>query len=283
MQTRVFQEYLWRVCFWCAGLCVLFVLAAMLGLLIFRGGSVLSWEFITSMPRGLFLGMEGGVFPAIMGTVGLTTIAVCAAALPALLVAIYLVEYSQASTFSKCVDFFMQAMIGLPSILTGLFGYAFFVVYLRFGISLAAGGLTLAIMIFPTLVILMRDALTAVNDEYRVLGATLGVSRCYLLQRIILPMASPHLLSAVLLVAGYAAGATAPIMVTAAVIMSRGSISLFSPVMALPFHLYTLFSQHISMERAYGTALLLVLMLLGLNLCSLYLRNLYGKRVLYRD
>jgi phosphate transport system permease protein len=100
-----------------------------------------------------------------------------------------------------------------------------------------------------------------------------------LLQKIILPQASPHLLSAVLLAIGYAAGATAPIMVTAAVVMSRGPISLANPVMALPFHLYVLFSQHISTERAYGTALVLVLILLFLNILSLYLRSFYGKRV----
>jgi phosphate transport system permease protein len=170
-------------------------------------------------------------------------------------------------------------MIGIPSILIGLFGYAFFVVYLDFGISLLAGGLTLAVMVLPTLVVMMRDAIANVGDEYRFLGETLGVSRRYLLQKIILPLASPHLLSAVLLAMGYAAGATAPIMVTAAVVMSRGPISLANPVMALPFHLYVMFSQHISTERAYGTALVLVLILLFLNILSLYLRSCYGKRV----
>lgn len=283
MQTRRYHECIWRMCFWGAGLYVLSVLAAILGLLLWRGGSVLSWEFIASAPKGLFLGTEGGIFPAIVGTLSLTALATLTAAIPALLAAIYLVEYAESSVFGKCTGFLMQAMIGIPSILTGLFGYAFFVDYLGFGISLLAGGLTLAVMILPTLVVLMRDALQAVDAEYRFLGASLGVSRRYLLQRIILPLASPHLCSAALLAAGYAAGATAPIMVTAAVIMSRSSLDLFSPVMALPFHLYILFSQHISVERAYGTALLLVLLLLFLNLLSMYLRSRYGKRVVIHD
>lgn len=278
MRIRRYHEYIWRTCFWGAGLCLLSVLAGILGLLIWRGGTMLSWEFITSTPKGLFLGTEGGIFPAIMGTLSLACLATFTATIPALFTAIHLTEYGT-SAFSNVVNCVMQAMIGIPSILTGLFGYAVFVVYLDFGISLISGGLTLAVMILPTLVILMRDALKAVDDEYRFLGEALGVSRRYLLQRIILPLASPHLLSSILLAAGYAAGATAPIMVTAAVIMSHSPVSLFSPVMALPFHLYILFSQHISLERAYGTALLLVLMLLSLNLLSLYLRSRYGKRV----
>lgn len=272
-----------RICLWGSGLAVIAVLLAIMGLLLARGGGALSWEFLTAAPKGLILGTEGGIYPAILGTVSLVAVASLAAAIPALLTAIYLVEYGKASAVAHGINFVIQAMIGIPSILTGLFGYAFFVVTLGFGISLLSGGLTLAIMILPTLVVLMRDALQAVNDEYRLVGASLGVSRRYLLQRVILPIASPHLLSAVLLAMGYAAGATAPIMVTAAVVMSRGSVDLFSPVMALPFHLYILFSQHISLERAYGTALVLVLLLLALNLLSFYLRSRYGKRVTSHD
>ena len=272
-----------RICLWGSGLAVIAVLLAIMGLLLARGGEALSWEFLTAAPKGLILGTAGGIYPAILGTVSLVAVASLAAAIPALLTAIYLVEYGKTSVVAHGINFVIQAMIGIPSILTGLFGYAFFVVTLGFGMSLLSGGLTLAIMILPTLVVLMRDALQAVNDEYRLVGASLGVSRRYLLQRVILPIASPHLLSAVLLAMGYAAGATAPIMVTAAVVMSRGSIDLFSPVMALPFHLYILFSQHISLDRAYGTALVLVLILLALNLLSFYLRSRYGKRVTSHD
>ncbi len=272
-----------RICLWGSGLVVIAVLLFIMGLLVVRGGGVISWEFLTSTPKGLYLGMEGGIFPAIIGTISLVAIATLTAAIPALLTAIYLVEYGKASPLAHVINFTIQAMIGIPSILIGLFGYAFFVVTLGLGISLLAGGLTLAIMILQTLVVLMRDALHAVNDDYRLLGESLGVSRRYLLQRIILPVASPHLLSSILLAMGYAAGATAPIMVTAAVVMSRGSVSLLNPVMALPFHLYILFSQHISLERAYGTALVLVLILLALNLLSLYLRSRYGKRVAFYD
>ena len=280
MRGRLWTECIWRSCFWGAGLCILMVLLAIIGVLAFRGGSVLSWEFLTTIPQGLFLGMAGGIFPAILGTLSLVAIATLVAAIPALLTAIYLVEYSQQSTFSYSINLGIQAMIGIPSILIGLFGYSFFVVYLNFGASLLAGALTLGVMILPTLVVLMRDALAMVDEDYRLLGESLGVSRYYLLQRVILPVASPHLLSALLLAMGYAGGATAPIMVTAVTIMSRGNVNLHSPVMALPYHLYMLFSQHISVERAYATALVLVIMLLVLNLISFYLRSRYGKKVL---
>ncbi|SDF79623.1 phosphate ABC transporter membrane protein 2, PhoT family [Sporomusa acidovorans] len=283
MRRRVYCEYICRVCFWGAGFFVVGILAIILGLLIYRGGGALSWEFLTSEPKGLFLGTAGGIFPAILGTFSLLAIATVAAAFPALLVSIYIVEYGNGAWFAKFCNYVVQSMVGIPSILIGLFGYSCFVVYLGFGISLLAGGLTLSVMIFPTVTVLMRDALKAVNGEYRLIGEILGVSKGYILKKVILPEASPNLLSAVLLAMGYAAGATAPIMVTAAVILTRGGISLHNPVMALPFHLYILFSQHVSIERAYGTALVLVLMLLCINSLSQYLRYRYEKRVTHFD
>ena len=137
----------------------------------------------------------------------------------------------------------------------------------------------MGIMIFPVIVLTARDALLAVNEQYRLAGAALGVSRWYMLHRVIIPQAAPAILSGILLAMGYAAGATAPIMVTAAVISAGMSGGLMEPVMALPYHLYILFSQHISMEKAYGTALLLVLLLLFLNITALLLRGGREKEV----
>ncbi|MCL6559392.1 MAG: ABC transporter permease subunit, partial [Firmicutes bacterium] len=139
--------------------------------------------------------------------------------------------------------------------------------------SLLAGGLSLGIMIFPVVVLTAREALQAVDEQYRLVGISLGVSRRYMLARVIFPQAAPAILSGVLLAMGYAAGATAPIMVTAAVILAASNGALLEPVMALPYHLYILFSQHISVEKAYGTALLLVLMLLFINVTALCLQG----------
>jgi phosphate transport system permease protein len=207
----------------------------------------------------------------------LVFIAILAAAVPGLITAVYLSEYGNSSKFTTLVNITIQCMAGIPSIVTGLFGYAFFVVHLGFGISLLAGGLSLGIMIFPVVVLTARDALLAVNEQYRLAGTALGVSRWYMLRRVIIPQSATAILSGILLAMGYAAGATAPIMVTAAVISAGMSGGLLDPVMALPYHLYILFSQHISMEKAYGTALLLVLLLLFLNITALMLRGRHGK------
>jgi phosphate transport system permease protein len=275
--SRSFKDRFLLATFWSAGLAILLVLTGIIGYLLLRGGSSLTVEFLTTAPRGLPLGTSGGVLPAIKGTLLLVLIAVLAAAVPGLITAIYLSEYGESSKFTTLVNITIQCMAGIPSIVTGLFGYAFFVVYLGFGFSLLAGGLSLGIMIFPVIVLTARDALLAVNEQYRLAGAALGVSRWYMLHRVIIPQAAPAILSGILLAMGYAAGATAPIMVTAAVISAGMSGGLMEPVMALPYHLYILFSQHISMEKAYGTALLLVLLLLFLNITALLLKGRQGK------
>lgn len=270
-------DFFWLAIFWAAGLLLLVVLFGILGYLFYQGHTSLTQDFFFSSPRGLPLGAEGGIFPAIQGTLFLVVIAVFTAVLPGLATAIYLAEYAGKSKVNTVINLTIQCMAGIPSIVTGLFGYALFVVKMGFGISLLAGGLSLAIMIFPVIVVTARDALQAVNRDYRWVGISLGVSRRYLLSRVILPQAAPSILGGLLLAMGYAAGATAPIMVTAAVIATPSAGNLFEPVMALPYHLYILFSQQISLEKAYGTALVLVLLLLTLNVIALWFKNLKSK------
>jgi len=259
--------------FWGSGLLILFILLGIVGYLLYKGGSCLSLEFITTAPAGIPLGTEGGVFPAVKGTFYLVSIALATSAVPGIVTAVYLAEYPGHSGLKHLVGLTVQCMAGIPSIVTGLFSYTVFVVRFGFGISLLAGSLALAIMIFPVIVITSRDALLAVDEEYRLVGASLGVSRWYTLVRVIFPRAAPAIVSGLLLAVGYAAGATAPIMVTAAVISAGSGGSLLQPVMALPYHLYILFSQHISLEKAYGTALLLVVLLFGINAAALWLRH----------
>ncbi|ACV61089.1 phosphate ABC transporter, inner membrane subunit PstA [Desulfofarcimen acetoxidans DSM 771] len=279
MTVRKWLDRLWLAVFWGAGLLILVILFSILGYLFYRGWPSLSIEFLTLTPKGLPLGSEGGVWPAITGTVYLVLIAVAAAGIPGITAAIYLVEGKDNQKFKQTINLIVQCMAGIPSIIIGLFGYSLLVVYLGFGISLLAGGLTLGIMIFPLILITARDALSAVNENYRLIGISLGVSRRYILARIIFPQAMPSILSGLLLAMGYAAGATAPIMVTAAVISAGSPGSLLEPVMALPYHLYTLFSQQISLDKAYGTALLLVLLLLAINITALCLRGCKRKGV----
>lgn len=259
---------------WISGCFVLILVIAVLAYLIFRGGSFISLEFITSSPQGFPLGSKGGILPAIRGTFWLVLLALIFSILPGLATAVYLSEYGHNHRTAEMINLLVQSMAGVPSIITGLFVYALGVVRLGWGISLMAGGVALALMIYPVIVVSGRDALQTVDNSYRLTAGTLGVSKAYTLRRIILPQATPGILAGILLALGYAAGATAPIMVTAAVIMASSSGALFEPVMALPYHLYILFNEHISMNQAYATALVLVIILLLINFLALWLQTL---------
>ena len=270
-------DRVWLVIFWASGLFILLVLLSILMYLIWRGGSALSLEFICGYPRGFPRGSQGGVFPAIKGTFYLVLIALVAAGIPGIITAIYLTEYGMQSRLKGIINLSIQCLAGIPSIITGLFVYALLVVHMKWGLCLLAGGFALGVMILPVIVVTSRDAFLAVDINYRLLGASMGVSRGYMFRRVIFPQSVPAVLSGLLLAMGYAAGATAPIMVTAAVISSNSSGSWFEPVMALPYHLYILFNEHISMNKAYGTALLLVLLLVLVNVAALWIRSWQGR------
>lgn len=265
LQRRYFIDQTISVLFRISGLFIILTLLAILGYLVLRGGAYINLDFILGVPKGYPLGSEGGILPAIKGTLWLVLLAVLFSSIPGLATAIYLSEFGRNRPLAGPVNLLIQSMAGLPSIVVGLFVYALCVVRLHWGISLLAGGVALGIMVFPVIVVSSREALLAVDESYRLVARSLGVSETYTLWRIILPRAIPGILASVLLALGYAAGATAPIMVTAAAIIASSSGALFEPVMALPYHLYILFNEHMSLDKAYATALVLVLMLILIN------------------
>ncbi len=274
MSIRKIKDYLLMGFFWLSGLFILLILTGIIAYLIGRGAPFISMDFILGTPKGLPLGSAGGIWPAIKGTLWLILLALVISAIPGLLTAIYLSEYGRDGKLADIINLLVQSMAGIPSIVTGLFVYALGVVTLGWGISLLAGGVALAIMILPVIVVSSRNALLAVNDNYRLIGTSLGVSKSYVLFRVILPQAIPGILAGLLLAMGYAAGATAPIMVTAAAIIASSSGVLLEPVMALPYHLYILFNEHISTNMAYATALVLVALLIFINVLALGLHSL---------
>ncbi|MDD3269724.1 MAG: phosphate ABC transporter permease PstA [Syntrophomonadaceae bacterium] len=273
MNRRRLVDYVQLGFYWLSGLSVLLVLLAIIAYLVWRGGPQINLEFLLERPRGTPLGSAGGIFPAIKGTLWLVFWALFFSVPSGLVTAVFLSEYGSRWRIAGLLNLMIQSMAGIPSIITGLFAYALGVVQLGWGISLLAGGLALGIMIFPVIAVSTRDALQAVDNNYRLLACSLGVSELYALRRIILPRAMPGILAGILLATGYAAGATAPIMVTAAAIISSSSGAIFEPVMALPYHLYILFNEHISMDNAYATALILVVILLIINMMVLWLRS----------
>jgi len=271
---QTMRDLLLMTWFWASGLLILMILLAIIIYLTGRGGTFISSEFILESPRGFPIGTEGGIFPAIKGTLWLILLALVISIVPGLLTAMYLSEYGRSGRLADFINLLVQSMAGVPSIITGLFVYALGVVTLGWGISLLAGGVALAIMVFPVIVVSSRNALQAVDENYRLVANSLGVAKSYTLFRIILPRAAPGILAGILLALGYAAGATAPIMVTAAAIIASSSGALFEPVMALPYHLYILFIEHISLNHAYATALVLVGLVLFLNILALSLNSL---------
>ncbi|NLG32305.1 MAG: phosphate ABC transporter permease PstA [Syntrophomonadaceae bacterium] len=271
---KAIRDHLLLGWFWVSGLLILVILLAIITYLIWRGGPYINSEFILESPSGFPLGTAGGIFPAIKGTLWLILLALAISFVPGLLTAIYLSEYGRSGCLAEMINLLVQSMAGVPSIIVGLFIYALGVVTMGWGISLLAGGLALAIMIFPVIVVSSRDALLAVDENYRLVANSLGVSKSYTLYRIILPRAAAGITGGILLSLGYAAGATAPIMVTAAAVIANSSGALFEPVMALPYHLYILFNEHLSMSYAYATALVLVSLLLFINILALSLSSL---------
>lgn len=191
IKNMYLRDKLFILGLWFSAIIVLIILGCIILYLFNKGGSFISLDFLTGRPQGSPLGSEGGILPALMGTLWLVAIALLAAGLPALFAAIYLNEYGPQRRSSRLMNLLLQSMAGVPSIITGLFIYALCVVRLGWGISLLAGSMALALMIFPVIVVSIREALGAVDSQTRLAAAALGVSKTYSLRRIILPQAVP--------------------------------------------------------------------------------------------
>jgi phosphate transport system permease protein len=248
--------------------------------IVVRGIGALNWEFLTAMPRG---GMrEGGILPAIVGTL-LLTIGTAIVAVPiGVGGAIYLSEYARDTALTRMIRLAIVNLAGIPSIVYGLFGLGMFVLFLRFGTSILAGSLTLAIMTLPVIISSSEEALRAVPNEFRLVSAGLGGTRWQGIRNIVLPQGLPGIITGVILGLLRAAGETAPILFTvAAFYLPRLPRSPLDQTMALPYHLYVISTQVPGMpERVqYGTALVLLVLVLSLNvLASLIRRHFRSKR-----
>lgn len=246
-----------------------------------KGLPALSWDFITDSPRKS--GAEGGIFPAIVGTL-LLVIGTIAVALPlGMASAIYLSEYAKRGRFTETVRLAIMTLAGVPSIVFGLFGLGLFVLFLNFGASIIAGALTLACMVLPTIIVSSEEALLAVPKSLREGSLALGATKWETIRRNVLPYAIPGMMTGSILGIGRAAGETAPILLTvAAFYLPQLPSSIFDQVMALPYHLYVLATQHPSAEQVrpmqYGTALVLIILVLSVNLAAVLLRSRMRKK-----
>ncbi len=243
--------------------------------IIIKGLPVLSWEFLTEAPRRS--GAEGGILPAIVGTLYLV-LGTIAVALPlGMASAIYLSEYARPGRSTRLIRLAITTLAGVPSIVFGLFGLGLFVLFLGFGTSILAGSLTMACMILPTIIVASEEALRSVPQAFRAASLALGASKWRTIWDNVLPYSLPGMMTGSILGIGRAAGETAPILLTAAAFyLPKLPKSVMSQVMALPYHLYVLATQHPDIEkvlpRQYSTALVLLILVLGLNLVATLIR-----------
>lgn len=258
---------------------VLAALAVILGYIVVNGLPAISWEFLTTAPRAL--GREGGILPAIVGTLCLVAGAIAIALPIGVGAAIYLIEYTRENVLTRIIRTGVDLLNGTPSIVFGLFGFSFLVLYLNFGVSLIAGQVTLALMVLPTVIRTTEEALRSVPDSLRQGSLALGATQWQTISRVVLPPAMPGIITGAILSIGRAAGETAPIMFTAVVFSSRFlPSSLSDPVMALPYHLYILATNVPGADtNQYGTALVLIALVTGIYLVAIALRTHYQKSI----
>jgi phosphate transport system permease protein len=249
------------------------------GTIVWRGIGAISWEFLTAMPRE---GMKaGGILPAIVGTL-LLTLGTALVAIPVGVGgAIYLSEYARDTWLTRVIRLAIINLAGIPSVVYGLFGLGLFVLFMQFGTSIVAGSLTLAIMTLPIIISAAEEALRAVPTEFRTVSASLGGTRWQGIRHIVLPQALPGIITGVILGLLRAAGETAPILFTvAAFYLPHLPRSPFDQTMALPYHLYVISTQvpGMPLEIQYGTALVLLGLVLSLNVVATLVRGYYRRR-----
>ncbi|MDQ7835367.1 MAG: phosphate ABC transporter permease PstA [Humidesulfovibrio sp.] len=256
-------------------------LAVIIGFLLVNGLSSISWSFLTEVPRNNMT--EGGIWPCIVGTV-LLSLGAMAVALPlGVASAIYLHEYAQPGRLMRVIRLGVNNLAGVPSVVFGLFGLGLFVTVLDLGVSLLAGWLTLGVLCLPVIIGTTEEALKSVPATYREASLALGGTKWQTIWRVVLPSALPGILTGSILGISRAAGETAAIMFTAAVFYTpKMPTSMFSDVMALPYHIYVLATAGTEIEKTrpiqYGTALVLIALVLGMNLFAIFLRAWLQRR-----
>lgn len=272
------------IAFWIIRLMSLSILGVLVWILAFilvRGIGAVSWEFLTSMPDDGMTG--GGILPAIVGTICLSVGSMIFAFPIGVLSGIYLNEYAGNGKIIRFIRMMTNNLSAIPSIVFGLFGMALFVNGLGFGDSILAGSLTLGILVLPVVIRTTEEALKQVDDSYRHSSLALGASKLQTIFKVVLPMAMPNVLTGLILSLGRVSGETAPILFTvAAYFLPKLPTSIFDQVMALPYHLYVLSTSGTDIEAsrsmAFGTAFVLVLIVLILNLIANALRRYFSKK-----
>ncbi|PYZ93609.1 phosphate ABC transporter, permease protein PstA [Salipaludibacillus keqinensis] len=279
--SKQLEQKLW---FTICGAFAFFTIVA-LGLLLFsiirEGAHVISWSFITQPPQRNMT--EGGVWPALVGTFYVASLTIIISVPVGIGAAIYLNEYATQGPLVRVIRMSIRNLAGVPSIVYGLFGLAIFASFLKIGVGLITAAITLAIMVLPWVITASEEALKSVPTSFREGGLALGATKWQTIRQLVLPSAIPGMATGSILGLARAAGETAPIILTGAAYFSRNlPTSLTDNFMALPYHLYILATQHAQASAvrpiAYGTALVLIMLVILLNMFAILLRNYYRKK-----
>ena len=241
----------------------------------YKGAGTISWEFLSQPPKGAVLGEEGGLWPAIAGSLCFTGTAVVLGGIPAAACALYLNFYCRSSRLNRIIQEAIQCISGIPSIVLGLFAYSFLVKGLGWGRCILSASTALAIMILPFIEVRAEKAFREIDKNLILSSYALGCPRFYTIWNIVLPACRGELVSGMILGGCYAMGATAPLIFTGAVAYSGLPTDLRKPAMALPMHLYLLVAQgETSMDMAYGTAFVMMALILAGSLAA----TIYARR-----
>lgn len=261
---------------------VVAILFVILGFIIIKGGSVISWDFLTKAPEE---GMtKGGIFPAIVGTFYLIVGSSIISFPIGIMSGIYMNEYATNGKVVRFIRIMTNNLSGVSSVVFGLFGMSLFVNALGWGDSIIAGSFTLALMSLPLIIRTTEEALKSIDDSFRHGSLALGATKLQTIRRVVLPMAFPNIITGLILSVGRVSGETAPILFTvAAYFLPQLPGSIFDQCMALPYHLYVISTSGTDIEAsrgmAYGTALVLIAIVLVVNLLANLLRNYFAKKV----
>jgi phosphate transport system permease protein len=269
------EQNIVRALLWLITAITVFILFFRLFYVLKRGLPVVSLEFLARNPTEM--GKAGGIFSTIVGTVALTLLAILIATPMGVGSAIFLTEYTRENWVTRIIRFGSECLAGIPSIIFGLFGFILFVTKLGFGWSLLSGGLTLAFMILPTIIRTSEEAIRSVPSAYREVSFSLGSTKWQTVTRVVLPSALPGIATGVILSVGRSIGETAAVIFTAGSSLHLPT-SLFSSSRTMSVHFYILAREGISMDNAYGTAAVLIIAILGINVLAYSLMNRFMRR-----
>jgi phosphate transport system permease protein len=248
----------------------LLILVFIIFFILEKGLPVLNWNFLFTNPQDM--GKAGGIFPTLIGTILLPLLALLIATPLGIFTSVYLCEYTKETIVTKIIRFATDCLAGIPSIIFGLFGYIFFVNTLEMGWSILSGGLTLAVMILPTIIRTSEEAIRSVPKIYREVSFSLGASRWQTVKKVVLPNALPGIVTGIMLSIGRSIGETAAVIFTAGSSLRIPS-SLFDSARTMSVHFYILAREGISNENAYGTAAALIIAVLVINILAYWLMN----------